>query len=96
MGHLNHASPDTLRSAHLGNPYYMQIVPDGSSLRLSPLAQVCDSSFPHGIISAVERLYILEDDWDDGSRLGPLTARYPVESSQWLEAFRPFTYVKDR
>lgn len=61
-------------------------------LELSSLEGLCGSSFPRGLISAVERLYILEDDSDNGSRP---PWRYPVETSQWLDVFRPFTAVKD-
>jgi hypothetical protein len=55
--------------------------------QLSSLAQLCSSSFPQAIISAVEHFYIHEGvwtlPWDD------------IESSQWLELLHPFTAVKD-
>ena len=40
----------------------------------------------------MERLCIFEDDLDNGSRP---PWRYPVETSQWLDVFRPFAAVKD-
>jgi hypothetical protein len=56
--------------------------------QLSSLAQVCGSSFPQGLISAVEHLYVLED------RFPQLPWEDSIESGQWLELFHPFTAVK--
>jgi hypothetical protein len=64
-------------------------IPCGQSdLQLSSLVQVCSSTFPRALITAVEHLYILENNflqlhWKDD-----------IESNQWLELFRPFTAVK--
>ena len=59
-----------------------------SDWQLSSLAQICSSSFPQALISAVEHLYILEDTfprlhWQDDTA-----------GSQWLEFLRPFITVK--
>jgi hypothetical protein len=54
--------------------------------QLSSLAQVCSSSFPQGLIPAVEHLYILE--------LGHYNWQDDIENSQWLEILQPFTNVK--
>jgi hypothetical protein len=56
--------------------------------QLSSLAQVCNLSFPEGLIPAVGRLYI-------ESGVGKLRWEDEIESSQWLELFHPFTAVKD-
>jgi hypothetical protein len=60
-----------------------------SDWQLSSLAQVCRSSFPQTLISAMERLYILDSlssqpHWQDD-----------IDSNQWLELFHPFTSVKN-
>jgi hypothetical protein len=58
--------------------------------QLSSLAQVFSSSFPQALISAVERLYILNFN-------GPFSQSYwqdDVETGQWLELLHPFTAVK--
>ena len=65
-----------------------------SDWQLSSLAQVCCSSFPHLfsqvlLIRMVEHLHISEIEynrpcWQDD-----------IEGSQWLEALRPFTALKD-
>ena len=57
-----------------------------TNLQLSSLARVCRSSFPQGLIPAVEHLYIIWDerwDWQDD-----------IRNSQWLELLHPFTSVK--
>jgi hypothetical protein len=56
-------------------------------LQVSSLAQVCRSSFPQAFVPAVERLHIIEYQFDvwDGE----------MENNQWLELFHPFTAVKD-
>jgi hypothetical protein len=66
----------------------LEILCRQSDWQLSSLAQVCRSSFPQALISAVEHLYILErprtqPDWQDD-----------IESSQWLELLHPFAAVK--
>jgi hypothetical protein len=58
--------------------------------RLAPLAQVCGSSLPRTLISAVEHLCIIEDAF---TKL-PLPWQDYIENSQWLELFRPFTAAK--
>ena len=59
-----------------------------SDWQLSSLAQVCNSSLPHSLISPVEYLYIRREipelHWQDD-----------VENSQWLEVLQPFTGVKE-
>ena len=59
-----------------------------SDWQLSWLAQICSSTFPRALISAVEHLHIDGDmselDWQDD-----------IESSQWLELLQPFTGVKN-
>jgi hypothetical protein len=57
--------------------------------KLSSLAQICRSSFPLALITAVEHLYIHEDedtlwDWQD-----------EIDDSEWLLLLHPFTGVKD-
>ncbi len=57
--------------------------------QLLSLTQVCDSCFPHALISAVEHLHILErgfssHHWEDD-----------IESSQWLDFLLPFTAMKN-
>ena len=58
-----------------------------SDWQLSSLAQVCSSSFPPALISAVEHLYIqsgfLGMHWQDD-----------IENSQWMELLHSFTAVK--
>jgi hypothetical protein len=53
-------------------------------LRLSSLAQVCNSSFPEAFISKVEHLYIRGAQYSQGD----------IDDSQWLEVLHPFTGVK--
>ena len=60
-----------------------------SDWQLSSLAQVCTSSFPQVLIRTVEHLHISEAKyerprWQDD-----------IEGSQWVEALRPFTALKD-
>ena len=57
--------------------------------QLASLAQVCSSSFPQALISAVEHLYIIED------RYSGLHWKDDIENSQWLELLHPFTSVKN-
>jgi hypothetical protein len=56
-----------------------------SDWQLSSLAQVCSSGF----IPAVEHLYIIQQ------RCTQLPWQVDIESSQWLEVFRPLTAVKE-
>ena len=56
--------------------------------QLSALAQVCSSPFSMALIPAVERLYI-------HAGLSQLNWQDDFESSQWLELFQSFTFVKD-
>ena len=65
----------------------LQISCRQSDWQLSSLAQVCSSIVFQPLISAVERLYFLENR--------PLHWQDDIESSQWLELFHPFTAVKD-
>jgi hypothetical protein len=53
-------------------------------LRLSSLAQVCNSSFPEAFVSKVEHLYMCGDPYSQDD----------TEDSQWLEVLHPFTAVK--
>jgi hypothetical protein len=62
-----------------------------SDWQLSSLAQVC-LSFPPAIISAVEYIFIYEDD--DEKTLGRLCWQDDVDSSQWLELLQPLTALK--
>jgi hypothetical protein len=55
--------------------------------QLSPLVQVCSSSFPH-LISGVNHLHIIEAKSWGGGWQGDF------ESSPWLEFLHPFTSVK--
>jgi hypothetical protein len=77
----------TLPQAHDGG-LELAISCSHSDWQLSSLAQVCSSSFPQPLISAVEHLYILEN------RFSHLRWQDNIESSQWLELLRPFTAVK--
>jgi hypothetical protein len=63
------------------------ILCEDMEVRLSRLVEVCSSSFPRAFITAVERLYILEDRFD--------LWRDEIENSQWLELLRLFSAVKD-
>ena len=56
--------------------------------QLASLAQVCSSSFPQALVSAVEHLYIIE------GRYSGLHWQDDIENSQWLELLHPFTSVK--
>ena len=58
--------------------------------QLRSLAQVCNSSFPQILLPTVWDLYVVPED-------GFSQLRWPedIESSQWLELFRPFTGVED-
>jgi hypothetical protein len=60
-----------------------------SGQQLSSLVQVCRSSFPQALISAMEHLYVLDDGFSQ------LHWQDDVENSQWLDLFHPFTAVKD-
>jgi hypothetical protein len=53
------------------------------------MAQVCNSSFPQALISAVKHLYI------QSSRYEFIVGQDDIEDSQWLELFHPFTGVKN-
>ena len=57
-----------------------------SDWQLSALAQICSSSFPWAVVSAVERLFI---------QSGSLHWQEDIESGQWLELLNPFSAVKD-
>ena len=61
-----------------------------SDWQLSSLAQVCSSSFPQVLIRTVEHLHIFETEYG-------LPPRWQddIEGSQWLEALRPFTTLKN-
>ena len=69
----------------------MKIICRLPDLQQSSLAQVCSSSFIQILISVVEHLYIVEDVYEVYPQM-----HWPgnIESSQWLELFRPFTAVK--
>ena len=60
-----------------------------SDWQLSSLAQVCSSSFPQVLIRMVEHLHISETEYD------PQRWQDDIEGSQWLEALRQFTALKD-
>jgi len=67
----------------------LSILCSQSDWQLSSLAQLCSSSFPQDLISAVERLDVIDEArsqlrWQDD-----------IESVQWLELLQPFTGVKD-
>jgi hypothetical protein len=57
--------------------------------RSSSLAQVSRSSFPQALITAVEHLYILDNEESYGAWEGV------IENSEWLVLLRSFTAVKD-
>ena len=57
--------------------------------QLSCMAQVCNSSFPQALISAVKHLYI------QSSRYEFIVGQDDIEDGQWLELFHPFTGVKN-
>ena len=65
----------------------LKILCERPAWQLSFLSQVCSSSFPQGLIRAVEALQIIEywslPEWQD-----------EIANSQWLELFHPFTAVK--
>ena len=54
------------------------------------MAQVCSSSFPQVLIRMVEHLHI-----SDGKYRRPPLWQDDIEGSQWVEALRPFTALKD-
>ena len=60
-----------------------------SDWQLSSLAQIFSSSFPHTLITSLERLAICDDE------RSPPHWQEDVENSQWLELLQPFTAVKD-
>ena len=57
--------------------------------QLSSLAQLCSSSLPQSLTSAVEHLYIINEDGSE------LPWQDDIENSQWLELLHPFTAVKN-
>jgi hypothetical protein len=57
--------------------------------QFSSLVQVCRSSFPRALISAVEHLYI-----DGYWRQSGQDESVEIQNSQWLELLLPFTAVK--
>jgi hypothetical protein len=57
--------------------------------QFSSLVQVCRSSFPRALISAVEHLYI-----DGYWRQSGQDESVEIQSNQWLELLLPFTAVK--
>jgi hypothetical protein len=59
-----------------------------SDEQFSSVAQVCGSSFPRGLISMVENLYIKSEYWD-------FPSNDDIENRLWLEFLHPFTAVKD-
>ena len=59
-----------------------------SDWQLSALAQICSSSFPWAVVSAVERLFIQSGSWQ-------LHWQEDIEFGQWLELLHPFSAVKD-
>ena len=61
-----------------------------SDWQLSSLAQVCGSSFPRALISAVDHLCLIEGEFTQR----PLPWQDDIDNGQWLEIFRPFTAVK--
>ena len=60
-----------------------------SDWQLSSLAQVCNLSFPWGLMSSLERLYVCEGQHSQ------LRWQGDVENSQWVELLQPFTAVKE-
>src|SRR5258708_33982374 len=60
-----------------------------SDWQLSSLAQIFSSSFPHTLITSLERLAICDDE------RSPPHWKEEVENSQWMELLQPFTAVKD-
>ena len=60
-----------------------------SDWQLSSLAQVCNLSFPWGLMSSLERLYACEGQHSQ------LRWQGDVENSQWVELLQPFTAVKE-
>ena len=61
----------------------------GHHFQLSPLVQLCTSSFPQALISAVEGLTIV------GSHFYRPPGQDGIDSSIWWELLQPFTAVKD-
>jgi hypothetical protein len=60
-----------------------------SDWQLGSLAQIFSSSFPHSLITSLERLAIYDD------KRSPPHWKEEVENGQWLELLHPFTAVKD-
>jgi hypothetical protein len=59
-----------------------------SDWQLSSLAQICSSSFPWALVSAVERLFIESGSWQ-------LHWQDNIENGLWLELLHPFSAVKE-
>ena len=74
----------------LDGVHELKIICREPALQLLSLVQVCNSSFPRALLPTVGDLYVIPDD-------GFSNLRWPddVESSHWLELFRPFTAVED-
>ena len=73
-----------------GGKLRLEIIKCRLSDQLSSLTQLCSSSIPRALISAVDRLYIAEGDSNY------LCFEEDIEYSpvQWLELLRPFVAVK--
>jgi hypothetical protein len=72
----------------LGGEIELGVTCNPRDWHLSSLARLCSLSFPRTFISAVERLYILENKKRGGED-------HNTETGQWLELFHPFTAVKN-
>jgi hypothetical protein len=71
-----------------GGELELGVTCEPSDPRLTSLVQIRSSSVPRAFISAVERLYIIDN------RIWGLDV-IDIENSQWLELFHPFTAVKE-
>ena len=60
-----------------------------ADFQLSPLVQLCTSSFPQGLISTVEDLIVV------GSDFYMLPGQDDIDPSLWRELLQPFAAVKD-
>ena len=88
-GHVLVKSPETYPYPY-PRGFQLKISCKQSDWQLSSLAQVCSSSFPHVLIRMVEHLHISQAKYK-----GPRRWQDDIEGSQWLEALRPFTGLKD-
>jgi hypothetical protein len=90
FGPNSEASSWVTLSQTSGERLRLEIIKCNPSDQLSSLTKLCSSSIPRALISVVERLYIVENDFYNRRFEGNIED----DHVQWLELLRPFTAVK--